>query len=189
MCAATEPGRDLVQRPQHYSAKYVAYCKMHRRLEDHPRSQRLMQRHFAAISIQAAVRGLLCRQSWQVLRVATARVQAVYRGSLARRRFLQMKTAVTCIQAAFRSHCLRLQFLQMRTAATTIQAAYRGHRSRKELPVPKDAITPAAAVHDKVSSCLHRDTGHRLGFIAHLIAWCSAMRCDCHVTSAWSALS
>ena len=104
-----------------------------------------MQRHFAAISIQAAVRGLLCRQSWQVLRVATARVQAVYRGSLARRRFLQMKTAVTCIQAAFRSHCLRLQFLQMRTSATTIQAAYRGYISRKELLVPKDATTPATA--------------------------------------------
>ncbi|DBA78334.1 TPA: hypothetical protein ACH3X2_008277 [Trebouxia sp. C0005] len=95
----------------------------------------------AAITIQTALRGHLCRQRLQGLRAAAVKIQACWRAWFCRRNFLLMKTLAALVQPGFKGRLshqdwLQLQlviqkFLQERTAAAHIQAALRGNRTRQ----------------------------------------------------------
>ncbi len=127
----------------------------------------------AASTIQAALKGHLCRQRLQGLRAAAVKIQVCWRAWFCRRKYLLMKTVAAPVQPGFRGHLshqdwLQLQlevqkFLQQRTAATHIQAAFRGNITRQRFLVMKAAAT-------KVQTAVRRYLGseRRLNFRAEL---------------------
>ncbi|KAL0042815.1 hypothetical protein WJX79_000802 [Trebouxia sp. C0005] len=70
----------------------------------------------AAITIQTALRGHLCRQRLQGLRAAAVKIQACWRAWFCRRNFLLMKTLAALVQPGFKGRLLRRSAIEAVTA-------------------------------------------------------------------------
>ena len=108
----------------------------------------------ASTTIQAALRGHLCRQRLQGLREAAVKIQACWRAWVCHRNYLLMRTVAAPVQPGFKgrwSHqdWLQLQldvrkFHQQSTAAALIQAAFRSKTTRQRFLVMKATKIQAA---------------------------------------------
>ena len=115
----------------------------------------------AITTIQAALRGHLCRQRLQGLREAAVKIKACWKAWFCRCNFLLMKTTAALVQPGFKGRLshqdwLQLQldvqkFQQQSTAAALIQAAFRSNTTRQRFLVMKAAATK---IQTAVRSCL-----------------------------------
>lgn len=110
----------------------------------------------AATTIQAALRGHLCRQRLQGLRAAAVKIQARWRAWFCRRNYLLMKITAALVQPGCKSRLSHQGWLQLQldvqkfqqqqcSAAALIQAAFRGNIVRQRFLVMKAAATKIQA--------------------------------------------
>ncbi|XP_072919609.1 abnormal spindle-like microcephaly-associated protein [Hemitrygon akajei] len=89
----------------------------------------------ASVVVQRQFRAFLLsreqREMYLSIRRAAITIQAAYRGMKVRREIRHKHKAATVIQAAFRMHRVYLPYRAMRLAATIIQSHYRAHLQRK----------------------------------------------------------
>ncbi|XP_034736552.1 abnormal spindle-like microcephaly-associated protein isoform X1 [Etheostoma cragini] len=99
--------------------------------------QMFVRMKWAAITIQAAYRGKMARESLNKQHQAATVIQAVFRKYAAQRRYLVLRKAATVIQQRFRATILALKTKQdydaLRNAALVTQANWRGRADRKRI--------------------------------------------------------
>uniref|UniRef100_A0A3B1J9Y6 Abnormal spindle-like microcephaly-associated protein ASH domain-containing protein n=1 Tax=Astyanax mexicanus TaxID=7994 RepID=A0A3B1J9Y6_ASTMX len=123
----------LIQR--RYRAKLLAkqqrekYCSMQK----------------AAITLQAAYRGMQARKRIAEMQLAAKIIQRKYRAYKQRNEYCALKQVTIVIQGRYRAKLLakqqRQRYCSMQKAAITLQAAYRGMRVRKEAQKRQEAAT------------------------------------------------
>ncbi|XP_013789036.1 abnormal spindle-like microcephaly-associated protein homolog [Limulus polyphemus] len=91
----------------------------------------------AILTIQAWVRGWICRRLLQKYCNNIVTVQACIRQYLVRKNYIQLKQVVITLQRRYRAvkagRSAKQEFHRVKTAVVTIQAAYRGWRVRQEV--------------------------------------------------------
>uniref|UniRef100_H2S1U5 Assembly factor for spindle microtubules n=1 Tax=Takifugu rubripes TaxID=31033 RepID=H2S1U5_TAKRU len=99
--------------------------------------QTFVELRAAAITVQAAYRGKLARESLKKQHGAATVIQAALRKYAARRRYLLLKKAATVVQQKYRATALardtKKEYDAFRKAALTIQANWRGRADRKKM--------------------------------------------------------
>ncbi|KAK9087685.1 hypothetical protein Syun_030079 [Stephania yunnanensis] len=130
---------------------------------------------FSAIQIQAACRGQLARQQYEIMRreAASLRIQKYLRMHLARKAYNTLRSSAVCIQtgmrvmvarndlrfrlqtraailiqASCRKYLAHSQYMKLKNAAITTQCAWRGRVARKELRKLKMAAKETGALQE-----------------------------------------
>ncbi|XP_043936192.1 abnormal spindle-like microcephaly-associated protein [Protopterus annectens] len=139
----------------------------------------------AAITLQAAYRGMKARQQIQESHYAAAKIQATFRMSRLYVSFQTMKAAAVVIQVHFRAYVCgrsdREKYLKLRNSAIFLQAAYRGMKARCELQEMQNAATKIQA-HYRM---------HRCSFYYKRLCWAARViqesyrACKARETASW----
>uniref|UniRef100_A0AAY5K8C3 Calponin-homology (CH) domain-containing protein n=1 Tax=Esox lucius TaxID=8010 RepID=A0AAY5K8C3_ESOLU len=86
---------------------------------------------FAAMILQAAIRGTLARR-WVRRKHAAVKIQSVIQMSIQRRRYLRLLSCTIKLQSHCRAWAVRRTFLKLRSAAVTLQKHYRSLQAQRE---------------------------------------------------------
>ncbi|TNM88126.1 hypothetical protein fugu_006347, partial [Takifugu bimaculatus] len=128
---------------QHHSAVVIQ-----RAFRGHAVRKRVAKMKRAALIIQLWFRACVVRdvqrQTFVELRAAAITVQAAYRGKLARESLKKQHGAATVIQAALRKYAARRRYLLLKKAATVVQQKYRATALARDTKKEYDAFRKAA---------------------------------------------
>ncbi|XP_038571070.1 abnormal spindle-like microcephaly-associated protein [Micropterus salmoides] len=109
----------------------------------------------AAIMLQAAYRGMKCRQIIKERHRAASVIQRAYKTHCEHRQYLTLKSSVLTIQLRYRATVAAKEqmqkYQQMRSAAIVLQAACRGQQVRKEVARCHQAATVIQSAFRKYS--------------------------------------
>ncbi|XP_071499348.1 abnormal spindle-like microcephaly-associated protein homolog [Diadema antillarum] len=131
--------------------RYLALCKAAQVLQTRFRARNLakvvqLQYHVtrgAAITLQAALRGLVVRREIKRRQEAATKIQAAFKGCRERRRYQKTCNAILVVQRHVRAFRLgkemQAEYQSLRHSAIRIQAHYRCHRERKRFGAKKAA--------------------------------------------------
>ncbi|XP_072172217.1 abnormal spindle-like microcephaly-associated protein homolog [Diadema setosum] len=131
--------------------RYLALCKAAQVLQTGYRARTVgqavqLQYHItrgAAITLQAAWRGLVVRREIKRRQEAATKIQAAFRGHRERRRYQKTCNAILVVQRHVRAFRLgkemRAEYQLFQQSAIRIQAHYRCHRERKMFAAKKAA--------------------------------------------------
>ncbi|KAM9460689.1 abnormal spindle-like microcephaly-associated protein [Clarias gariepinus] len=103
----------------------------------------IQKRHKAATVIQALYKMYRVRMAFQAMRIAAILIQRQYLAYKERKRFLSVRAAVMICQQKYRailaSRRQRKEYLEKRNAVLAIQAGYRGMKVRQQIQVKRKA--------------------------------------------------